>query len=65
MIKIKSEDLRKAVQAAYEFDKYYGDYMGGGDGQFTENFRHETYAFDGKARTYYFDGDVLFSYEDL
>lgn len=64
MIEIKSEELRKAVQAAYDFDKQHGVYMDGATGQFTGNFWHETYAFGGKARAYYFEGNAMFCYED-
>ena len=64
MIKIKSDDLRKAVQSAYEFDKQHGDGMDGATGQFTGNFWHETYTFAGKTRAYYFDNSQLFGYED-
>ena len=64
MIEIKSDELREAVQAAYEFDKQHGDGMDGATGQFTGNFWHETYTFGGKARVYYFEGNVMFGYED-
>ena len=39
MIQIKTQELRDAVQDAYEFD--------------------------GKTRTYYFDDNKLFAYEDV
>ena len=58
MIKIKTQELRDAVQAAYEFDKEHGKCT-------DESTYHETYEFDGKSNTYYFDSGKLFAYEDV
>ena len=65
MIKIKSKELSDAVQAAYEFDREHGECTDESTGQFTGNFYHETYEFDGKTNTYYFDSGKLFAYEDV
>lgn len=65
MIQIKTQELRDAVQATYEFDKEHGKYTDESTGQFTGNFYHETYEFDGKSKTYYFDPGKLFAYEDV
>lgn len=65
MIEIKSEDLRAAIQAAYDFDVKNGTRVDESSGQFTGNFYHETYEFNGKTREYYFDNNKLFGYEDI
>ena len=62
MIQINTQELRDAVQATYEFDMEYGKCT---DGQFAGNFYRETYEFDGKSKTYYFDSGKLFGYEDV
>jgi len=64
MIEIKSDDLRRQVLNAHRFDVSHGKLVDSSSGQFTGNFFHETYEFNGKVRTYYFDGSVLFGYED-
>ena len=46
MIQIKTQELRDAVQAAYEFDKEHGKCTDESTGQFTGSFYHETYEFD-------------------
>lgn len=65
MIKINSQELRDAVMQAFEFDATHGECTDFSDGQFTGGFCHETYKFDGKTRTYYFQGKDLFAYEDV
>ena len=35
------------------------------NGKFVRGVWHETYKFDGKTRTYYFQGKDLFAYEDV
>ena len=65
MIQIKTQELRDAVQAAYEFDKEHGKCIDESTGQFTGSFYHETYNFGGKSQTYYFDSGKLFAYEDV
>ena len=62
MIQIKTQELRDAVQAAYEFDKEHGVLI---DSKDFGKYRQETYGFDGKSRTYYFDSGKLFAYEDV
>ena len=53
------------MQATYEFDKEHGKCTDESTGQFTGSFYHETYEFDGKSKTYYFDSGKLFAYEDV
>lgn len=65
MIKIKTQELREAVMQAFEFDATHGECTDFSDGQFTCGFFHETYKFNGKSRTYYFQGKDLFAYEDV
>ncbi len=59
MIKINSQELRDAVQAAYEFDKEHGEFLDR-TSRATGNMHHETYEFDGKRKVYYFDSGKLF-----
>ena len=62
MIQIKTQELRDAVQAAYEFDKEHGVFI---DSKDIGKYWQETYGFDGKSKTYYFDSGKLFAYEDV
>lgn len=64
MIKIKSQELRDAVQAAYEFDKEHGVLIDHTE-RATGSMYHETYEFDGKRRVYYFNDWYLFAYGDV
>ena len=64
MIKINSQELRDAVQSAYEFDKEYGVLIDRTE-RATGNIHHETYEFDGKRKVYYFDNGYLFAYGDV
>ena len=63
MIQIKTQELRDAVQSAYEFDVEHGKRIDRTE-RATGNLFHETYEFDGKIRTYYFDRFVLIAYKD-
>lgn len=65
MIQIKTQELRDAVQAIYEFYKEHGKCTDESTGQFTGSFYHETYKFDGKSKTYYFDSGKLIGYKDV
>ncbi len=65
MIQIKTQELRDAVQAAYEFDKEHSKCTDESYGDPAGEFHHETYEFDGKTKTYYFDSGQLFGYEDV
>ena len=51
MIQIKTQELRDAVQAAYEFDKEHGVLI---DSKYLDKYWQETYEFDGKSKTCYF-----------
>ena len=62
MIQIKTQELRDAVQATYEFDEEHGVFI---DCKAIGKYWQETYEFDGKTRTYYFDNNKLFAYEDV
>lgn len=64
MLEIKTQTLRTAVLASYAFDKQHAKLLNSGSGQFTAGFWHETYAFDNLTRSYYFQGEDLFGYED-
>lgn len=64
MIKINSQELRNAVQAAYEFDKEHGTRVDDGILLF-DRLPFEVYKFEDKIRAYYFQEDTLFSYEDV
>ena len=57
MIQIKKQELRDAVQAAYEFDKENGVLI---DSKDIGKYWQETYEFGGKIKTYYFDSGELF-----
>ena len=48
MVQIKTQELRDAAQAAYEFDKEHGKCTDESTGQFTGNFYHEPYIVTGK-----------------
>lgn len=63
MIKINSQELRDAVQAAYEFDKEHGKWVA--CHPTTDKYWSEVYEFDGKTKTYYFDNNELFAYGDV
>lgn len=64
MIEVKSAELRKALMNSYEFDCKHGECLDSASGQFTGNFWHETYKFNGKTRSYYFQGSDICAYED-
>ena len=63
MIQIKTQELRDAVQATYEFDKEYGLLITA-EGDCNSTWKN-TYSFDVITRTYYFDSGKLFAYEDV
>ncbi len=63
MIQIKTQELRDAVQATYEFDKEYGLLITA-EGDCNSTWKN-TYSFDVITRTYYFEGLLLTAYEDV
>lgn len=63
MIQIKTQELRDAVQAAYDFDHEHGLLLAA-SGDYDSTWQN-TYSFDGKTRTYYFQGNDLIAYEDV
>ena len=63
MKNVKSPELRKALEDAWEFDVKHSKCISHSDGQFTGNFWHETYEGFGLEITYYFQENNLIGYE--
>ena len=64
MIQIKTQELRDAVQASYEFDKEHSVIIDRTE-RVAGDMYHETYEFDGRRKVYYFDSGNLFAFEDV
>ncbi len=64
MIGIKSEELREAVKAVYDFDVLHGECTDTNAGYSSVDSWNATYKFNDKVRTYYFQGGKLDGYED-
>ncbi len=59
MFAIKTEEVRKAVQDSYDFDKEHGKIVGAT----LNSTRYEIYEFDSRVRIYHFVDDNLSGYE--
>lgn len=65
MIKINSQELRNAVQAAYEFDSKWGSCIDYGDSDTIGISGYEVFTFNDKVSVYYFRGEEVVGYEGV
>ncbi len=63
MIKIHTQQLRDAVQAAYDFDSIYGSCIDVGAGDTVGISGYEAFVLDDKTAIYYFRGEELVGYD--